>query len=36
MPAAMIEQEAEPQRDRPAAMGGAMGGFGDGHVVLRR
>ena len=32
MPAAMIDEEAEPQRDGPAAAGGAVGGFGDGHV----
>jgi len=28
------EEEAKPQRDRPAAMGGAMGGFGDGHFAV--
>jgi len=26
--------ERQPQRDRPSALGGTMGGFGGGHLVL--
>jgi len=28
------QQKCEPQSDRPAALGGAMGGFGDGHGLF--
>ena len=27
------DQEREPQPDRPAGLGGTMGGFGDGHCL---